>query len=155
VDRYGNAERLPQLQQQLLANGLHPEELSGDVPVIAVSATQRLHLDTLRDTLQLHAEMLELHAEDVRLGLGLGLGLGVRVRLGLELELGVRVRVSSTRRCSSCMLRTCAAPRWTHAAPRRATPHHAAPRRTPRRATPRDAAHTALQPRTHTARPAD
>ena len=66
VDRYGNAERLPQLQQQLLANGLHPEELSGDVPVIAVSATQRLHLDTLRDTLQLHAEMLELHAEDVR-----------------------------------------------------------------------------------------
>ena len=109
MDRYGNAERLPQLQQQLLANGLHPEELSGDVPVIAVSATQRLHLDTLRDTLQLHAEMLELHAEDVRR----------------------------------------ATPR--HAAPRRATPRHAAPRRTP----PHHAAHTALQPRTHTARPAD
>ena len=48
VDRYGNAERLPQLQQQLLAHGLHPEELSGDVPVIAVSATQRLHLVRVR-----------------------------------------------------------------------------------------------------------
>ena len=48
MDRYGNAERLPQLQQQLLANGLHPEELSGDVPVIAVSATQRLHLVRVR-----------------------------------------------------------------------------------------------------------
>ena len=65
VDRYGNAERLPQVQQQLLANGLHPEELGGDIPVIAASATQNLHLDTLRETLQLHAEMLELHAEDV------------------------------------------------------------------------------------------
>tara|TARA_B100000795_G_C22718494_1_gene406449 strand:- start:31 stop:144 length:114 start_codon:yes stop_codon:yes gene_type:complete len=33
--------------------------------VIAASATANLHLDTLRETLQLHAEMLELHEEDV------------------------------------------------------------------------------------------
>ena len=87
MDRYGNAERLPQLQQQLLANGLHPEELSGDVPVIAVSATQRLHLDTLRDTLQLHAEMLELHAEDT------GPAEGVVLEAQMQKGLGVLATV--------------------------------------------------------------
>jgi len=87
VDRYGNAERLPQVQQQLLANGLHPEELGGDIPVIAASATQGLHLDTLRETLQLHAEMLELHAEDT------GPAEGVVLEAQMQKGLGVLATV--------------------------------------------------------------
>lgn len=87
VDVPGNDKLMSKLHQQLLQHGLHPEELGGDVSVIPVSATKRLNLDTLREALLLHAEMLELHAE------GAGPAEGVVLEAQMQKGLGVLATV--------------------------------------------------------------
>jgi len=64
IDTPGAEENLTKVKAQLLENGVVLEEFGGDVPLVAVSATKKLHLDELREQLLLQAEILELHAED-------------------------------------------------------------------------------------------
>ncbi|MDF1748041.1 MAG: translation initiation factor IF-2 [Alphaproteobacteria bacterium] len=49
-------------RQQLLEHSLVPEEMGGDVICVEVSATKRLNLDVLEETILLQAEVMELTA---------------------------------------------------------------------------------------------
>ena len=96
VDVPGNDKLMGKLHQQLLQHGLHPEELGGDVSVVPVSATRRLGLDKLREALLLHAEMLELHAEDA--GAAEGLVLEAQMQKGMGVLATVLVQRGVLRR---------------------------------------------------------
>jgi translation initiation factor IF-2 len=50
-------------RQQLLEHSLVPEEMGGDVICVEVSATKRLNLDVLEETILLQAEVMELTAD--------------------------------------------------------------------------------------------
>uniref|UniRef100_A0A7S4B675 Translation initiation factor IF-2, mitochondrial n=1 Tax=Chrysotila carterae TaxID=13221 RepID=A0A7S4B675_CHRCT len=62
ADKAGADEQIEKLKQQLLQEGVMLEGMGGEVPLVPVSATKRMNLDELRDTLLLQAELLELHA---------------------------------------------------------------------------------------------
>lgn len=68
IDKPGaNPERV---RQELLSNGLVPEELGGDIMVVEVSAKKRLNLDKLEEAILLQAEVLELKANPNRSATG-------------------------------------------------------------------------------------
>ncbi|WP_420723532.1 translation initiation factor IF-2 [Hwanghaeella sp. LZ110] len=50
-------------KQQLLEHSLVPEDMGGDVICVEVSATKRLNLDVLEETILLQAEVMELTAD--------------------------------------------------------------------------------------------
>jgi translation initiation factor IF-2 len=52
-------------KQQLLEHSLVPEDMGGDVICVEVSATKRLNLDVLEETILLQAEVMELTADPV------------------------------------------------------------------------------------------
>jgi len=62
VDKPGAAAALPKLSQQLLEAEVMLEQFGGEVPIVSVSATKRLHLEELLDAIHLQAEVMELHA---------------------------------------------------------------------------------------------
>jgi translation initiation factor IF-2 len=63
VDKPGAAAALPKLSQQLLEAEVMLEQFGGEVPIVPVSATKRLHLDEVLDAIHLQAEVMELHAQ--------------------------------------------------------------------------------------------
>ncbi len=58
------------VRNELLENGLVPEELGGDTMVVEVSAKKRLNLDKLEEAILLQAEVLELKANPTRSATG-------------------------------------------------------------------------------------
>ena len=64
MDRPDAHSQLERVKRQLLEHGVVSEDLGGEVPVVGVSATKRMHLDELSEAMLLQAEMLELHCED-------------------------------------------------------------------------------------------
>lgn len=57
-------------KMELLQHNLIPEDMGGDIMVVAVSAKQRTNLDKLEEVILLQAEMLELKANPHRLASG-------------------------------------------------------------------------------------
>jgi len=83
VDRPGGPEAVAKLSQQLLEEEVVLEEYGGEVPLVPVSATKRVGLEELLDSIALQAEMLELRAapdgpaEGTVLESVMGKGLGI------------------------------------------------------------------------------
>lgn len=68
IDKPGaNPDRV---RNELLQNGLVPEELGGDIMVVEVSAKQRLNLDKLEEAILLQAEVLDLKVNPDRSATG-------------------------------------------------------------------------------------
>ena len=83
MDRDGADREYPKVVQQLVGEGLVPEDMGGEVPFVGVSAKTGLNLDELRDTVLLQAELLELHAEPDGPAEGLVLEASMQKGLGL------------------------------------------------------------------------
>jgi hypothetical protein len=90
MDRPDAQKLLPKITQQLLARGVVPEDMGGEVPLVGVSATKRLHLDRLREAVLLQAELLELRAESQ--GPAEGVVLEATVQKGLGVVANVLVQ---------------------------------------------------------------
>ena len=90
MDRPDAQKLLPKITQQLLARGVVPEDMGGEVPLVGVSATKRLHLDRLREAVLLQAELLELRAETQ--GPAEGVVLEATVQKGLGVVANVLVQ---------------------------------------------------------------
>jgi len=58
------------VRNELLSNGLVPEELGGDTIVVEVSAKKKINLDKLLETILLQAEVLDLKANPNRAAVG-------------------------------------------------------------------------------------
>lgn len=93
MDRDGAEREYPKVVDQLLAQGVVPEDMGGEVPFVRVSAKTGLNLDELRDTLLLQAELLELHAEDD------GPAEGVVLEASLQKGLGIVTSLLVQRGC--------------------------------------------------------
>ena len=95
MDRPDASKLLAQVTQELLEHGVVPEAMGGEVPVVGVSATKRLHLDELREAILLQAELLELKAEAS--GAAEGVVLEATIQKGLGVVASVLVQRGALR----------------------------------------------------------
>jgi translation initiation factor IF-2 len=71
INKIDKPDAKPQrIRQELLQQGLVPEELGGEVQTVEVSAKEKLNLDKLEEAILLQSEILELKANPDRPGTG-------------------------------------------------------------------------------------
>jgi len=71
INKIDKPDAKPQrIRQELLQQGIVPEELGGEVQTVEVSAKDKINLDKLEEAILLQAEILELKANPARPGSG-------------------------------------------------------------------------------------